>query len=119
MVQSAMLYTTSINQNTDFRRMYYRAKSKNGFLTVVYLKKNRSNMARIGITVSKKIGNAVIRNRTRRIIKAAYRNLEKKQNLRGLDVVIIAKRPCSKVKMIDVFYEIRKNINFLIKRFGL
>lgn len=111
-----MIYTVSINRNTDFKRMYYRAKYKNGFLIVVYLTKNRLKKARLGITVSKKVGNAVVRNRVRRIIKAAYVDLEKQENLRGLDIVIVAKHPCSQVKTQKVYRELKKNINFLRKK---
>ena len=78
--------------------------------------KNRLKKARLGITVSKKVGNAVVRNRVRRIIRAAYVDLEKKENLRGLDIVVVAKHPCSQVKKQNVYRELEKNINFLRKK---
>lgn len=111
-----MIYTVSISRNTDFRRIYYRAKYKNGFLIVVYLIKNKLKKARLGITVSKKVGNAVVRNRVRRIIKAAYSELEKEEDFRGFDMVVVAKQPCSKVKTAKVYRELKKNINFLLKK---
>ena len=114
-----MIYTISITKNTDFRRMYYRAKFKNGFLVVVYLYKNRLDKARLGITASKKVGNAVARNRVRRMIKAAYVLLEKEENFRGLDVVIVAKQPCAPVKMEKVYMEIKKSVAFLRKKYRM
>ena len=112
-----MIYTVSITRNTDFRRMYYRAKFKNGFLIVVYLCKNRLNRTRLGITVSKKVGNAVVRNRVRRMIKAAYSLLEREENFRGLDVVVVAKQTCAPVKMGKIYREMKKNIAFLRKKY--
>lgn len=106
-------YTTFIKKNVDFKRMYYREKFRIGFFSVVYLKKIRFNGTFLGITVSKKVGNAVERNRVRRIIKAAYRELEKVENLKGLCLVIVAKKSCLNAKSYDVLKEIKKNIFFL------
>jgi len=55
--------------------MYYRAKSKANPALVVYAMKNGAGICRVGITTSKKIGNAVERNRSRRVIRAAYQSV--------------------------------------------
>lgn len=67
--------TVTLKKNTDFRRLYHRGKSYADPALVVYFCKNRAGICRIGITVSKKIGNAVERNRCKRVIRAAYRSL--------------------------------------------
>lgn len=65
-----------LKQNSDFRRAYGRGKSYSDPALVTYvLKNNRAGICRMGITTSKKIGNAVERNRCRRVIRAAYRDL--------------------------------------------
>lgn len=110
------LYTKTIKKNIDFKRMYYRSKFKIGFLTVIYYKKNKNKETKLGITVSKKVGNAVKRNRVRRIILAAYKELEKQENLKGSTFVIVARKNCFKVKMWDVFKELKKNIFFVRKK---
>ena len=51
----------SLNQNTDFQRTYYRGKSSAKPALVVYCLKNRVGICRVGITTSKKTGNAVER----------------------------------------------------------
>ena len=65
----------TICRNNDFRRIYARGKSYVTPLVVVYVLKNRTKNVRVGITTSKKIGNAVERNRCKRVIRAAYRSL--------------------------------------------
>ena len=113
-----MIYTQTIKINAEFKRMYYNSKFKIGFLTVIYLKRNKldKDKASLGITVSKKVGNAVIRNRVRRIILAAYRNLEKTENFKGFRIVIVARKNCCKAKMWDVLKEIKKNFSILKKK---
>lgn len=64
-----------LNQNKDFRRLYGRGKSRVHPALVTYAVKNRAGFCRAGITTSKKIGNAVARNRARRVIREAYRVL--------------------------------------------
>ena len=71
-----MKQTVMIKSNCDFRRIYGKGKSFQGPALVSYVMKNRAGICRIGITTSKKIGNAVERNRARRVIRAAYSMIE-------------------------------------------
>jgi ribonuclease P protein component len=73
-----------IDLNTHGRRYY----TKN-FLVI--LRQNRRDITRLGITVSKRVGNAVKRNRAKRLIREFFR-LNKKQIPRGYDISIIAVR---------------------------
>ena len=63
----------TLKSNSDFRRLYNRGKAVTDPALVVYYSKNRAGICRIGITTSKKIGNAVERNRSRRVISEAFR----------------------------------------------
>lgn len=102
-----MLFTTIIKSNKDFMRAYKKGKfTANKFISVYYVP-NRSPYNRIGITTSKKIGNAVARNRAKRIIRAAYRNSEKMFPI-GFDIVFVA-RP-------DIISEKSTNIERFIKQ---
>lgn len=78
----------SIKENSDFKRLYYRGKSVVKKRIVLYYRKNRFNYNRLGITVSSKVGNAVVRNRIRRLIRENYR-LSDINN--GYDIVIVAR----------------------------
>jgi ribonuclease P protein component len=83
----------TINRNSDFRRIYNRGISSADPALVIYLMKNRAGICRIGITSSKKIGNAVQRNRSRRIIRAAFDELYRQDPARfcGYDIVFVAR----------------------------
>ena len=81
---------TTLKRNTDFRRLYTRGTSYANPALVTYFMKNRAGICRIGITTSKKIGNAVERNRSRRVIRAAYREIEEKIN-GNYDIVFVAR----------------------------
>ncbi len=104
----------SIKENRDFRRIYGRGKSLVSPLVVIYLKKNRLKTCRVGITTSKKIGNAVMRNRSRRIIRAALREVLPK--IEGsYDMIVVARSRTPFVKSTDV----KKKIEMLFQKSGI
>ena len=86
-----MKTTVIIKKNRDFTRMYRRAKTKTGPLLVTYCARNRLGHNRIGITASKRVGDAVRRNRAKRVIRAAYSGLEQ-QLPRGYDCIFVASK---------------------------
>ena len=86
-----MLKTSSLNENRLFRALYSRGRSVASKTLVVYAAKNRSGESRLGITVSKKLGNAVARNRMRRRLKECYR-LNEENVTGGFDLVLVARR---------------------------
>ncbi|MCH3973147.1 MAG: ribonuclease P protein component [Oscillospiraceae bacterium] len=61
-----------IKENRDFRHIYSRGKNLVSPVVVCYTLKNHCGKVRMGITTSKRIGNAVQRNRSRRVIRAAF-----------------------------------------------
>ena len=79
-----------IKENYEFRRAYNRGKSFVTPYAVIYAFKTKRNDIRLGITAGKKIGKAVERNRAKRLIRAAFRNVLPKINL-GYDFVIVAR----------------------------
>ena len=85
-----MKTTVIIKKNRDFTRMYRRAKTKTGPLLVTYCARNRLGHNRIGITASKRVGDAVRRNRAKRVIRAAYTGLEQ-QLPQGYDFIFVAR----------------------------
>lgn len=86
-----MKYAESLKKNHDFRMVYRRGKSfANKYLVIYKLKNNKENN-RIGISVSKKVGNSVVRSRTTRLIRESYRLSEENIEKQGWDFVVIAR----------------------------
>ena len=83
-------FTESLRRNNDFRRAYSRGRSAAEKCLVVYAKRNGSRGNRLGLTVSAKIGCAVVRNRIRRRLRKIYR-LHEGDFRRGYDIVVVAR----------------------------
>lgn len=79
-----------LKENKSFRGAYYRGKSCIAPVLVSYARKNRLGVTRVGITVSKKVGKAVQRNRSRRVIREAYAGLMPHVKA-GYDLVFVAR----------------------------
>ncbi len=84
-----MRFSSSLKLNHIFQRLYRTSGQANGYL-VLYARQNRTNTNRVGITVSKKLGKAHIRNRVRRRIRELYRLNEALFDA-GWDIVIVAR----------------------------
>lgn len=84
-----MKFSGSLKLNHIFRRLYQTGGFANPYL-VLYARKNRTQRNRVGITVGKKLGHAVVRNRVRRRIREVYRIHEDKF-LPGFDIVVVAR----------------------------
>lgn len=89
-----MLYTEILNDNKIFLRLYKKGKCIVSREMVIYIRKNHLPYNRLGITAGKKIGNAVKRNRAKRVIRQAYRENEIIMPL-GIDIVIVARVPAT------------------------
>jgi ribonuclease P protein component len=80
----------SLKKNQDFQNVYKNGKSYANKYLVMYVLKNEKEKNRIGISVSKKVGNSVIRHHLTRLIRESYRLHEDMFNS-GLDIVVIAR----------------------------
>ena len=85
-----MKFTVSMKNNYEFRRLYSKGASAAAPYLVLYARKTGRGTNRLGITVSTKVGKAVVRNRVRRRIKEIYR-LHEHEVRRGLQLVIVAR----------------------------
>ena len=84
-----MKFSTSLKFNHVFQRLYHTPGFGDGYL-VLYARKNRTGRSRVGITVSKKLGHAVVRNRVRRRLREIYR-LHEDSFCPGWDIVVVAR----------------------------
>jgi len=80
----------SLVRNGDFKRMYARGKSVAGRYVVLYHMRNRLGYNRLGLTAGKKVGNAVQRNRAKRLMRESFRLLEAHMRT-GYDIVLVAR----------------------------
>jgi len=103
----------SLKKSSEFNSVYKQGKSCVTKNIVMYWKKNRKPCNRIGCTVSKKVGNAVVRNRVKRLMKESYR-LNSKNIPKGYDLVFVAR-----VRMKDANYvAVEKTMRYLLKKIG-
>ena len=84
-----MRFSSSLKLNHVFRRLY-RTSGHCSRALVLYARRNGTDTNRVGITVSKKLGHAVVRNRVRRRIREDYR-LNEEQFAQGWDIVMVAR----------------------------
>ena len=100
-----MLKIVTLKENRDFRRLYKKSTSLVSPALVVYLKETHAGFSRLGITAGKKIGSAVLRNRAKRVVREAYRELLPKFN-KNVDMVIVARKRCAFIKSYEACVEL-------------
>ena len=85
-----MKFSESLKKSKDFQNVYNKGNSYANRLLVMYVLENHTDKNRLGISVSKKVGNSVIRHHLTRLIREGYRLQEDMFNS-GLDIVVIAR----------------------------
>lgn len=85
-----MLYSESLKKNKDFQIVYHAGKSYANKYLVMYIKKNSICRNRLGISVSKKVGNSVVRHRLTRLVRESYR-LQEEKFLCGYDIIVVVR----------------------------
>ena len=104
-----MLFTDVIKDNRIFNKAFRKGSFSSCNFITVYFIQNKSSYNRFGISVSKKIGNAVVRNRAKRIIRAGYRLNEEKFPI-GYDIVFVARKGIENKKSDDIEKFINKRL---------
>lgn len=83
-------HSESLKKNKDFQILYKEGKSCANRYLVLYVRENGMDQNRFGVSVSKKVGNSVVRHRITRLIRESYRLHEDMFNS-GLDMAVIAR----------------------------
>ncbi|MCC8150203.1 MAG: ribonuclease P protein component [Lachnospiraceae bacterium] len=85
-----MQFSESLKKTRDFQHVYRQGKSRANRLLVMYVLKNDTEKNRFGISVSKKVGNSVVRHHITRLLRESYR-LHEEMFHSGWDIVVIAR----------------------------
>lgn len=91
-----MIFSESLKKNKDFQKVYHQGKSYANKYLIMYALQNARTGNRLGISVSKKVGNSVVRHRLTRLVRESYR-LNESKFMGGYDFVVIV-RPAAKGK---------------------
>jgi len=89
-MEEKMNSTESMKKNDIFKFVYRNGKSFANKYLIMYVMKNETEKNRLGISVSKKVGNSVVRHRVTRLIRESYRLKEDMFNS-GLDIIVVAR----------------------------
>ena len=109
-----MKITVSLKENHLFRRLYQKGKTAADSRLALYVRPNGREGNRLGLTVSTKLGHAVVRNRTRRRLREVYR-LHEDELVRGRDVVIVARVRAAS----STYQQLEKSFLYLAKKLDL
>ena len=96
-----MQFSESLKKNQQFLFVYRNGKSYANKYLVMYVKENGTDKNRLGISVSKKVGNSVVRHRITRLVRESYRLHENIFNS-GLDIVIVARAGAASVGYYEI-----------------
>ena len=99
-----------LSSNIEFKRVFYNGKKRESLNLKIFILKNQYNFNRIGVVTKKEIGIAVKRNKIKRQLKEAFRNLDK-QLFQGYDIIIFVKKSAVRLKYLQIFRELEKFFN--------
>ena len=117
-----MKFSESLKKNQDFRIVYAKGKSYGGKYFLMYLLNNSQDNNRLGISVSKKVGNSVVRHRVTRLVREAYR-LQEELFFKGgesfcYDIVIVARAASKNVTYKETEQEILHLFECILMKAG-
>ncbi len=101
LIEEIMKFSESLKSNRDFKNVYSGRKSYANKYLVMYVLENGLDKNRLGISVSKKVGNSVVRHHVTRLIRESYR-LHEDMFRSGLDIVVVARVSAKDVKYAEI-----------------
>jgi len=103
-----------LRKNEDFRKVYQKRKSMANKLLIIYISENEYEFNRVGFTVSKKVGNSVVRSRVKRLMSESYR-LNNEKVVQGHDIIFVARNTAAEA----TYKEIESALIHLLKKMNL
>ena len=96
-----MRHFNSIKKNGDFQKVYKTGRSYANKLLVMYVIWTDREETRIGISVSKKVGNSVVRHHVTRLLRESFR-LNRDRVKKGLDIVVVARAAAKEAEFKNI-----------------
>lgn len=96
-----MKSTLSLRNNREFQNVFKNGKSKANKYLVMYVVRNNQVGNRIGLSISKKVGNSVVRHHLARLLRESYR-LHEEVFSSGLDIVIVVRESAKKCNYHEI-----------------
>lgn len=109
-----MKFSESLKKNKDFQNVYHEGTSLANRQLVMYILKNGTDRNRLGISVSKKVGNSVVRHHITRLVRESYR-LNETSFQRGYDIVVIARKAANGLG----YFEIERSLLHVSRKSGI
>ncbi|EPZ46332.1 MULTISPECIES: ribonuclease P protein component [Alicyclobacillus] len=97
-----------LKENRDFRRVFRRGKSFATPRLVLYYCDNRLSSFRVGFSISKKVGNAVVRNRVKRVLRAGFQSLVPELSDKPIDMVIVCRKDAAESDYHELMNDVMK-----------
>ena len=106
----------SIKKTADFKQVYAHGKSVSDRHFVVYAHPNEKGATRLGLSISRKVGNAVVRNKIRRWIKEFFRLNKPLLLWPSIDIVVVARMSASTLVNDTKYGGVEKSLQGLVKQ---
>ena len=104
----------SIKKTADFKKVYKQGTAFSNKFFVVYTHPNYNGQTRLGLSISKKVGKAVLRNKLRRWVKEYFRL--NKHDLPDSDIIIIARISANELVVTGKYSDVEKNLANLMEQ---
>ncbi|MDP0488925.1 MAG: ribonuclease P protein component [Fusobacterium sp. JB020] len=108
----------TLKKSKEFKLIYNYGKKSYGYYSLVFFKKTKNKNNRMGFVVSKKIGNAVCRNRIRRLFREYYRENQERIK-KGYEIIFVGKKNAGNVYKNLKYPEMKKDIDKIFKKSNL
>jgi ribonuclease P protein component len=100
--------TERLRRRTEHLRCYRQGRRRHGDLVILYAVANEAPHPRLGITVSRKVGNSVVRHRVKRRIREIYRRWSERSELPSMDFLVHAKPPLATASFQELQTELTR-----------
>ena len=107
----------TLKLNYEFKNVFTKGSFCYGNQVIGYILKNKYDYNRFGVAISKHLCKAVKRNRIKRVIRAAYQEVSKKEVMQGYDIVFIWNKNIN-IEELD-YHIIEKDINKIFEKSGI